>query len=247
MFGFVYIKIYVNPEGPMGEPDVAGAADTIRDVFGRMDWHGRELVALIGGGHTFGKAHGASTQSNGIPPNKCPYGVQSWDGPVGVNAITSGFEGPWTSTPLQWDNHYFQYLVNYEWEPIKGPGGHFQWQINTDNSNTTTMDIPKAPSADPSQEHDHSKKQNVMMLTTDIALKHDEEYRQYVAEFANNESAFKEAFAKAWYKLVTRDVGPISRCAGTVCISYSLYLFRVVCFIVRRLKFNRFFFHLQKP
>jgi catalase-peroxidase len=205
-------KIYVNPEGPMGVPDVAGAAYTIRDVFGRMDWHGRDLVALIGGGHTFGKAHGASTQSNGIPPNKCPYGTNSWDGPVGVDAITSGFEGPWTSTPLKWDNHYFKYLVDYEWEAIKGSGGHFQWQIVTDSNSTST---PKAPSADPSQQHDNNK-QNVMMLTTDIALKHDDEYRHYVTEFAMNETAFKETFAKAWYKLVTRDIGPISRCAGKV-------------------------------
>jgi catalase-peroxidase len=222
-------KIYVNPEGPMGEPDVIGAAETIRDVFGRMDWHGRDLVALIGGGHTFGKAHGASTRSNGVPPNECPFA--SWDGPIGTEAITSGFEGPWTSDPTRWDNHYFKYLVDYEWEPLKGPGGHFQWRIITNNDNSSN--VPKAPTADPSE---HGKKQNIMMLTTDVALKFDDEYRQYVYEFAANETLFKETFAKAWYKLVTRDIGPVSRCAGmvrflfTFLSHFSLLMYPIFCY-----------------
>ena len=210
----------MNPEGPMGEPDVAGAAYTIRDVFGRMDWDGRELVALIGGGHTFGKAHGASTASNGDPPEKCPFA--SWNGPVGVDAITSGFEGPWTSEPTKWDNKYFTYLMNYEWEAVKGPGGHWQWQVKGDS--------PVAPTADP---HNDSGKQSIMMLTTDIALKHDPEYKVYSAEFAANETAFKEAFGKAWYKLVTRDMGPATRCAGNVSIMnpslLSIIFFSIFC------------------
>jgi catalase-peroxidase len=197
----------------MGIADVSGAAETVREVFGRMDWRGRELVALIGGGHTFGKAHGASTKSNGVPPNVCPYA--SWDGPIGTEAITSGFEGPWTDNPVQWGNDYFKYLLEFEWEPVTGPGGHVQWQII---ANATNSSIPQAPSANPAEQ---DKKQNVMMLTTDIALKFDAEYLQYVTEFANNETAFKEAFAKAWYKLVTRDIGPISRCAGPVRRNYT--------------------------
>ena len=187
----------------MGEPDLAGAAATVRDVFGRMDWEGREVVALIGGGHTFGKAHGASEASNGDPPNKCPFAP--WDGPVGVDAITSGFEGPWTSEPTEWDNKYFKYLVDFEWEPVKGPGGHWQWKVVGDSG-------PKAPVADPSSD----ELQDVMMLTTDVALSKDPEYSVYVEEFVNDEEALTEAFGKAWYKLVTRDMGPVTRCAGKV-------------------------------
>jgi catalase-peroxidase len=205
--------IYVNPEGPMGEPDLAGAAATIRDVFGRMDWEGREVVALIGGGHTFGKTHGASMESNGEPPNKCPFA--SWDGPVGVDAITSGLEGPWTSEPTKWDNNYFKYLVDLEWEPVKGPGGKWQWRVNDGNG-------PQAPVADP---HSNAT-QDVMMLTTDVALVMDPEYRVYVEEFASDEKALKEAFGKAWYKLVTRDRGPVSRCAGLV--SHCPFLFLII-------------------
>ena len=193
--------IYVNPQGPMGEPDLAGAAAHVRDVFGRMDWSGRELVALIGGGHTFGKSHGASTASPGDPPETCPFAP--WNGPKGVDAITSGIEGPWTSEPTKWDNKYFQYLVDFEWEPHKGPGGNWQWRVKGGNG-------PKAPVANP-----HSNEtQDVMMLTTDVALAKDPEYRQYVLEFAQDEKALAHEFAKAWYKLVTRDVGPIKRCVG---------------------------------
>ena len=185
----------------MGEPDVAGAAATIRDVFGRMDWHGRELVALIGGGHTFGKAHGASTASPGEPPNKCPFAP--WNGNTGMAAVTSGFEGPWTENPIQWDNKYFQYLVEFEWEAIMGPGGHHQWRVKGGGG-------PKAPAADPSS----NQTQEVMMLTTDVALMFDPEYQVYVREFASNLTALSEAFASAWYKLVTRDAGPVERCVG---------------------------------
>ena len=193
--------IYVNPEGPMGEPDLQGAADTIRDVFGRMDWEGRELVALIGGGHSVGKAHGATKESPGKLPSECPFAP--WDGRRGMDAVTSGFEGPWTSEPTVWDNTYFQYLVDYEWEPWQGPGGHWQWRVQGGNG-------PQAPAADP-----HSvAKQDVMMLTTDVALIADDEYRPFVHEFAKNQTALEHAFKHAWYKLVTRDMGPASRCVG---------------------------------
>lgn len=193
--------IYVNPEGPMGEPDPQGAAETIRDVFGRMDWHQRELVALIGGGHTVGKAHGATRASPGEKPSACPFAP--WAGATGMNAVTSGIEGPWTSEPSKFDNKYFQYLVEFEWEPVIGPGGKHQWQVKGG-------DGPQAPAADV----DSVATQNVMMLTTDVALIVDDEYQQYVKEFAKNDTAFREAFATAWYKLVTRDVGPVSRCVG---------------------------------
>jgi catalase-peroxidase len=207
--------IYVNPEGPMGEPDLVGAAGTVRQVFGDMGWEGRELVALIGGGHTFGKTHGASTASNGDPPNKCPFAP--WAGPTGMEAITSGLEGPWTSEPTKWDNKYFQYLMDFEWEAVIGPGGKHQWRVKDD-------DGPQAPVADPHSD----EKQDIMMLTTDVALKIDPEYKIYVKEFAENATALTEAFGKAWYKLVTRDMGPVSRCAGDVSIHQSVF----ICFLL---------------
>jgi catalase-peroxidase len=188
----------------MGQPDPMGAAATIRDVFGRMDWHGRELVALIGGGHTFGKSHGASMESKGVPPNECPFAA--WKGPTGIHTITSGIEGPWTTTPTQWDNQYFTNLLNYEWEVKKGPGGHWQYYVKEDDRNTG----PMAPTVD------LQSQQEIIMLTTDIALKVDPEYRIYVEEFAKNQTALTEVFGRAWYKLVTRDMGPVTRCVGNV-------------------------------
>jgi catalase-peroxidase len=185
----------------MGEPNLAGAAATVREVFGRMDWHGRELVALIGGGHTFGKAHGATTDSPGKTPAECPFAP--WAGATGMKAVTSGFEGPWTEEPTKWDNKYFQYLVDFDWEPVIGPGGHHQWHVKGTEG-------PTAPVAD----YKINQTQRVMMLTTDVALKADQEYFQFVQEFASNATAFSEAFAKAWYQLVTRDVGPVERCLG---------------------------------
>lgn len=120
-----------------------------------------------------------------------------------MDAVTSGFEGPWTENPTKFDNKYFQYLVDFDWEAIEGPGGHYQWRVVGGNG-------PQAPAADPNS----VAKQDVMMLTTDIALTVDEEYQEYVKEFAQNETAFSDAFASAWYKLVTRDVGPVTRCVG---------------------------------
>jgi catalase-peroxidase len=193
--------IYVNPEGPMGQPDPHGAAETVRDVFGRMDWKGKELVALIGGGHAFGKAHGATTNSPGDPPDTCPYAP--WAGATGTLAVTSGFEGAWTAHPTKWDNDYFKYLDEFDFEPIVGPGGHHQWRVKRGGG-------PQSPSADPTSK----KKHDIMMLTTDVALATDEEYKQYVHEFAKDIKALEKQFAYVWYKLVTRDVGPASRCLG---------------------------------
>lgn len=194
--------IYVNPEGPMGKPDPQGAADTIRDVFGRMDMDDRENVALIGGGHTFGKAHGASTDSPGEKPFACP--ANPWAGASGVETVTSGFEGAWTAQPTKWDNTYFKNLLKYEWEAWEGPGGHYQWRVKGGKG-------PKAPVAYPADSED---KQDIMMLTTDVGLVTDPEYRKYVEEFAADEKAFADAFAAVWYKLVNRDMGPVARCVG---------------------------------
>lgn len=184
----------------MGKPDVLGAAKTVREVFGRMDWVGRELVALIGGGHAFGKTHGASESDSGLPPKECPF--NSWAGPTGVNSITSGFEGPWTTRPTTWSNEYFVNLAMNNWELHTGPGGKPQWRVKNGG--------PTAPSS-----HGVGR-QEIMMLTTDIAMKEDPEFSKYVTEFANNETALTEAFGLAWYKLVTRDMGPVTRCAGKV-------------------------------
>jgi catalase-peroxidase len=189
----------------MGVPDPQGAADTIRDVFGRMDMDDRENVALIGGGHTFGKCHGASTDDPG--PKPFENEANPWPGNFGsgrgMDTVTSGFEGAWTDNPIQWDNSYFTNLLNYEWESWKGPGGHYQWRVKGQG--------PKGPVAYPPNSKD---KQDIMMLTTDIGLITDPEYRKYVEEFANDPSAFAEAFAAVWYKLVNRDMGPATRCVG---------------------------------
>jgi catalase-peroxidase len=196
--------IYVNPEGPMGEPDPQKAADSIREVFGRMGMSDRENVALIGGGHTFGKSHGAAPSGPGPTPQEQPdnpfpgtYGTGK-----GSDAIGSGLEGPWTDNPTQWDNNYFKFLLNYEWEKYQGPGGRWQWRVKGGNG-------PQAPMADGS-----GGKQDIMMFTTDVALVVDPTYRQYVEEFANDMDAFSEAFAKVWYKLVCRDLGPPDRLVG---------------------------------
>jgi catalase (peroxidase I) len=185
--------IYVNPEGPMGVPDPVASFPQVRDSFSRMAMNDSETVALIGGGHAFGKTHGACTLGPGPAPDVQPE--NSWPGLCGSgslmgkanNTFTSGFEGPWTHTPTQWSNRYFNNLIDFNWTNQTGPGGKQQWQAN----GTTTM-----------------------MLTTDISLLHDENYSALVTQFANDLGALNNSFAHAWYKLVSRDMGPRARCTG---------------------------------
>ncbi|WP_458206642.1 catalase/peroxidase HPI [Haladaptatus sp. NG-SE-30] len=202
--------IYVNPEGPDGNPDPLASAENIRESFGRMAMNDEETVALIAGGHTFGKVHGAdSTTSLGPEPEAAPIdeqglGWQSSHGSgKGGDTITSGIEGPWTDAPIQWDMGYLDNLLDYEWEPEKGPGGAWQW---TPKDEALEGTVPDA--------HDPSKKQTPMMLTTDIALKRDPDYRATIERFQENPDEFQDAFAKAWYKLIHRDMGPPSRFLG---------------------------------
>ncbi|TYZ67551.1 hypothetical protein PybrP1_009273 [[Pythium] brassicae (nom. inval.)] len=188
--------IYVNPEGPMGNPDPVGSVPEIRDTFTRMSMNDRETVALIGGGHAFGKMHGACTTGPGPDPTEDP--VRPWpgtcgEGPLkgkGANTFTSGFEGAWTFTPTKWGNGYFRGLTGFTWEKFIGPGGHNQWRP------TNETNPP------------------VRMLTADIALLKDPSYLAIAKEFASNLTSLNEAFSKAWYKLTSRDMGPVARCRG---------------------------------
>jgi catalase (peroxidase I) len=172
--------IYVNPEGPLGVPDPVASAPVVREVFGRMTMNDSETVALIGGGHTFGKGHGACPQGAGKPPNEDPE--NPWNGTCGTGmggyATTGGFEGPWTSHPTQWDNDYFKYLLNFSWTNATGPGGHQQWHVADGES-------PQAPQA-----NNTNASQNVMMMTTDISLIKDEAYKTIVQKFATDLDAF---------------------------------------------------------
>ncbi|CAN0339197.1 unnamed protein product [Pylaiella littoralis] len=198
--------IYVNPEGPMGVPDPAGSAAQIRDVFERMGMNDTETVALIGGGHAFGKLHGACPTGAGPNPMESPQ--DPWPGTCGDpgsvdfgrgdNTFTSGFEGAWTEEPTVWNNQYFIDLLEYGWETTQSPGNRTQW-IPTlfANSTETEADIP-----------------NIVMLTSDIALLRDDKYYAIVQEFAASQEALDIAFSHAWYKLVTRDHGPVTRCVG---------------------------------
>jgi catalase-peroxidase len=202
--------IYVNPEGPNGEPDLEGSAKNIRESFGQMAMNDEETAALIAGGHTFGKVHGADSGENlGPEPEAAPIEEQGlgWENQYGSgkgpDTITSGIEGPWTDAPVQWDMGYLDNLLDHEWEPHKGPGGAWQWRpVGEELENT----VPDA--------HDPSEEQTPMMLTTDVALKHDPDYREIVERFRENPREFQDAFAKAWYKLIHRDMGPPSRFLG---------------------------------
>ncbi|QLG29465.1 catalase/peroxidase HPI [Halorarum halophilum] len=203
--------IYVNPEGPNGEPDPEWSAERIRTSFSRMAMNDEETAALIAGGHTFGKVHGADDPDEhmGTEPEAAPIDQQGlgWESShgsgKGSDAITSGIEGPWNATPTQWDMGYLDNLLDNEWEPEKGPGGAWQW-----TTKDGSLDGVAPGTEDPSERED------VMMLTTDVALKRDPEYREIIERFQENPREFQEAFAKAWYKLIHRDMGPPSRFLG---------------------------------
>jgi catalase-peroxidase len=203
--------IYVNPEGPNANPDPLASARDIRETFGRMAMNDEETVALIAGGHTFGKAHGAGSPDDYIGPEPEAAGLLEqgfgWKNSFGPgnadHTITSGLEGAWTATPITWDNSYFDNLFGYDWELTKSPAGAHQWKPKDGAAEGT---IPDA--------HDPSKKHAPMMFTTDLALKLDPVYGPISKHFHENPDKFAEAFAKAWYKLTHRDMGPIARYLG---------------------------------
>ncbi|MFJ2395461.1 catalase/peroxidase HPI [Streptomyces sp. NPDC087843] len=202
--------IYVNPEGPNGHPDPLAAARDIRETFRRMAMNDEETVALIAGGHTFGKTHGAGpADSVGADPEAAPLEEQGlgWKNSFGTgkggDAITSGLEGIWTNTPVTWDNSFFEILFGYEWELFKSPAGANQWRPK-DGAGATT--VPDA--------HDPSKTHAPTMLTTDLALRVDPAYEQISRRFLENPDAFADAFARAWFKLTHRDMGPVVRYLG---------------------------------
>lgn len=203
--------IYVNPEGPNGQPDPLGAAIDTRETFGRMAMNDYETVALIAGGHTFGKTHGAAVPGDyvGMEPAGAAIEEQGlgWKNSFGTGSggdtITSGLEGAWTKTPTKWDNNFFETLFGYEWEISKSPAGAFQWQPK-DNAGADS--VPDA--------HDPSKRHAPFMLTTDIALRMDPIYEPISRHFYENPDEFADAFARAWFKLTHRDLGPISRYLG---------------------------------
>ncbi|MFI9121095.1 catalase/peroxidase HPI [Streptomyces bikiniensis] len=210
-FGAVQMGlIYVNPEGPNGNPDPLAAARDIRETFGRMAMNDEETAALIVGGHTFGKCHGAVDPSYiGPEPEAAPFEQQAlgWRNTygtgVGGDALTSGLEGAWTSRPTKWDNGYLDNLYGYEWELTTSPAGAKQWTPTDPSAKDTVPDA-----------HDPSKKHAPMMLTTDIALRVDPVYGPITKRFHENPDQLAEAFAKAWYKLLHRDMGPLSRYLG---------------------------------
>ena len=200
--------IYVNPEGPGGNPDPIASARDIRDTFARMAMNDEETVALIAGGHTFGKTHGAGDPSfvdaepEGAVIEDQGLGWRSRHGSGhGADAITSGLEVTWSQTPTKWSNHFFENLFQFEWELTKSPGGAHQWQAKG-----AAADIPDA--------HDPSKKKVPTMLTSDLALRFDPAYEKISRRFLENPDQFADAFARAWFKLTHRDMGPIQRYLG---------------------------------
>ncbi len=203
--------IYVNPEGPNGNPDPVKAAHDIRETFGRMAMNDYETVALIAGGHTFGKTHGAADAEKYVGHEPAGSSIEemglgwknTFESGKGAHTITSGIEGAWTNTPTKWSNQFFENLFRFDWECIKGPGGAYQWQPK-DGAGAGT--IPDA--------HDPSKTHAPFMLTTDLSLKEDPEYRKISKHFHENPEEFADAFARAWFKLTHRDMGPIERYLG---------------------------------
>jgi catalase-peroxidase len=203
--------IYVNPEGPNGKPDPIASARDIRETFARMAMNDEETVALIAGGHTFGKAHGAADPSKYVGPEPEGAPLQEmglgWKNSFGKgnggDTITSGLEGAWTPNPTQWDNGYFDTLFGHEWELTKSPAGAHQW-------------VPKGSTATAPAAHDASKRETVIMLTTDLALRMDPAYEKVSRKFHKDPAAFADAFARAWFKLTHRDMGPRSRYLGAL-------------------------------
>ena len=210
-FGAVQMGlIYVNPEGPNGNPDPLAAARDIRETFGRMAMDDEETVALIVGGHSFGKCHGAvDPQYVGPEPEACPVEAQGFGWPntfgagKGADTLTSGLEGAWTATPTRWDTSFLDNLFGYDWELTTSPAGAKQWTPTDPDARTTVPDA-----------HDPSKRHAPMMLTTDLALRMDPVYGPIAKRFHDNPDQLAEAFAKAWYKLLHRDMGPVTRYLG---------------------------------
>ncbi|MEC9377940.1 MAG: peroxidase family protein, partial [Candidatus Latescibacterota bacterium] len=200
-------------EGPNGNPNPIAAARDIRETFGRMAMNDEETVALIAGGHTFGKAHGAADADQYVGPE--PEGAtleeqglgwkNSYGSGKGVDTITSGLEGAWTTNPVQWDNNFFENLFGYEWKQVKSPAGATQWNPTTADADGTVPDA-----------HDSAKRHAPVMFTTDLALREDPIYAPISRRFHDDVDAFADAFARAWYKLTHRDMGPASRCVGAL-------------------------------
>ncbi len=220
-FGAVQMGlIYVNPEGPGGQPDPLASAAHIRETFGRMAMNDEETVALIAGGHTFGKAHGAANAAQYVGPEPEGAGIEEqglgWKNTFktgkGDDAITSGLEGAWTTNPVKWDNNYFDNLFGYEWVLTKSPAGASQWTPKDASAQGTVPDA-----------HNPSKKHAPMMFTTDLALKTDPIYLRISKRFHENPGEFAKAFAKAWYKLTHRDMGPVARCLGPLVAEPQLW------------------------
>ncbi len=203
--------IYVNPEGPNGNPDPAASAKDIRETFGRMAMNDEETVALIAGGHTFGKTHGAADPEKYVGREPAAAAIEEqglgWKNTYGTgnagDTITSGLEGTWTTTPTKWSNNFFENLFGYEWELTKSPAGAHQWKPKNNGGVGTVPDA-----------HDPSKSHHPVMLTSDIALRVDPIYERISRNFLENPDQFADAFARAWFKLTHRDMGPKSRYLG---------------------------------
>jgi catalase-peroxidase len=203
--------IYVNPEGPDGKPDPIAAAHDIRQTFGRMGMNDEETVALIVGGHSFGKAHGAHKPADCVGPDPEAAGLEEqglgWRNKCGtgkgIDAVTSGLEGAWTVTPAQFSHNFLQNLYGFEWELTEGPGGAKQWKPKDGKGANLVPDA-----------HDPNKRHAPMMLTTDLSLREDPKYREITQRWLENPKEFELAFAKAWFKLIHRDMGPAARYLG---------------------------------
>jgi catalase-peroxidase len=202
--------IYVNPEGPNGNPDPLASAKDVRETFARMAMNDEETVALVAGGHTFGKAHGAASATNvgrepeGAPIEEMGLGWKnSYGTGKGPDTITSGIEGAWKPNPTNWDNGYFETLFKYDWKLVKSPAGAHQWVPTDESAATLVVDA-----------HDPAKRHAPIMTTADLALKMDPAYERISRKFYENFDAFADAFVKAWFKLTHRDMGPVARYLG---------------------------------